>query len=130
MGSLLRIARFAAILLVVAPIPALAGEWRDYEPAAFSGAQEAGETIFVAVHAVWCPSCRRQKPTLASVIADPVFQDAVAFVVDFDSERDFLREHQVRHQTTLIVFKGGSETGRSLGEQDPARIRTLFETGL
>ena len=81
-----------------------------------------------------CPglrlTCASQRPTLASVIGDAAFQDAVAFVVDFDTQREFLIEHQIRYQTTLIVFKGATETGRSLGEQDRGRIRALFATGL
>ena len=130
MEILIRTLRLAAVLLVVAAAPAVAGEWRDYDRAAFAEAQQAGQTIFVAVHADWCPSCRAQRPTLASVIGDAAFQDAVAFVVDFDTEDEFLIEHQIRYQTTLIVFKGTTETGRSLGEQDRGRIRALFATGL
>ena len=131
MRFLIRIVRLAAVLLVVAAAPAaVAGEWRDYEPAAFAAAQQAGQTIFVAVHADWCPSCRAQRPTLASVFGDAAFHDAVAFIVDFDTDREFVRQYQIRYQTTLIVFKGRTETGRSLGEQDPERIRALFATGL
>ena len=130
MRLLTAIVRFAAVVFVLAPVAVFAGEWRGYEPAAFADAQQAGDTIFVAVHADWCPSCRAQRPTLANVIDDAAFKDAVAFVVDFDTEREFLRQHEVRYQTTLIVFKGATETGRSLGEQDPERIRALFETGL
>ena len=130
MRFLTRIARFAAVVVVMAPVAAFAGEWRDYEPAAFAEAQRAGETIFVAVHADWCSSCRAQKPILDALVDEPRFDDAVAFVVDFDTQRDFRAEHQVRCQTTLIVFKGEDETGRSLGDRNQDRIRALFETGL
>ena len=130
MRFLTRIARFAAVVVVMAPVAAFAGEWRDYEPAAFADAQQAGETIFVAVHADWCSTCRAQRPILDALVDEPRFDDAVAFVVDFDTQRDFLAEHQVRYQSTLIVFNGEDETGRSLGERDRDRIRSLFETGL
>jgi thiol-disulfide isomerase/thioredoxin len=122
--------RLAAVVVILAPVAALAGEWRDYEQAAFAGAQQAGETIFVAVHADWCPRCRAQRPKLEALIQEPDFDGIVGFVVNYDTQRDFLIQHQVRYQTTLIVFKGETETGRSLGEQDPGRIRALFETGL
>lgn len=100
MRFLTRIARFAAVVAVMAPVAAFAGEWRDYEPAAFAEAQQAGETIFVAVHADWCSSCRAQRPILDALVDDPMFEDATAFLVDFDTQRDFLAEHQVRYQTT------------------------------
>ena len=130
MRFLTRIARFAAVVAVMAPVAAFAGEWRDYEPAAFAEAQQAGETIFVAVHADWCSSCRAQRPILDALVDDSMFEDATAFLVDFDTQRDFLAEHQVRYQTTLIAFKGQTETGRSLGDRDRKRIRALFETAL
>ena len=130
MKILAPIVRFAAVIAVAAPVAAFAGEWRSYESAAFADAQQAGETIFVAVHADWCPSCRAQRPILDVLVDEPAFENAVAFVVDFDTQRDFLAEHQVRYQTTLLVFKGEDETGRSLGERNEGRIRSLFETGL
>jgi len=52
------------------------------------------------------------------------------FQVDFDAQKDFLQEHKVRFQSTLIVFKGKSEKGRSTGDTDPASIRALLEKGL
>jgi thiol-disulfide isomerase/thioredoxin len=129
MGLLTRIVRFAAVVMILAPVAAFAGEWRDYEQAAFAEAQQAGETIFVAVHAVWCSTCRAQRPILDALVDDPTFDDAVTFVVDFDTQRDFLRDHKVRYQSTLIVFNGEDETGRSLGDRNQDRIRALFETG-
>ncbi len=130
MAPLTRILRLAAVVMIFAPLAAFAGDWQAYEPAAFADAQQAGETIFVAVHADWCPRCRAQRPKLETLIREPEFQGAVGFVVNYDVERDFLAQHQVRYQTTLLVFKGATETGRSLGEQNPDRIRALFETGL
>jgi thioredoxin 1 len=130
MATLIRIVRLAAVLVVVGVAPALAGEWRDYEPAAFVQAQQNRETIFVAVHAIWCTTCRAQRPILNTLVDGPAFSDAVAFIVDFDTEKNFRRDHQVRYQSTLIVFKGQSETGRSLGERNQERIRALFTTGL
>ena len=131
MRMLIRIVRLAAVLVVVAAAPAaVAGEWRDYDPAAFAEAQDAGQTIFVAVHANWCGVCRRQMPILESLVDEAAFEDAVTFRVDYDTERDFLREHRVRYQSTLIVFRGRAEIGRSLGELDGETIRELFLAGL
>jgi hypothetical protein len=52
------------------------------------------------------------------------------FQVDFDSQKGVLRQHEVRFQSTLIVFKGKSEKGRTTGDVDPASIRQLLEKGL
>ena len=52
------------------------------------------------------------------------------FQVDFDKQKGFLQEHKVRWQSTLIVFKGKEEKGRSTGDTDPGSIRALLEKGL
>jgi len=58
------------------------------------------------------------------------FQGMAVFVVDFDRQKDLLRAHQVRWQSTLIVFKGKKEKGRSAGDLNPERVRALLEEGL
>ncbi|MEK6708957.1 MAG: hypothetical protein AABZ64_00095 [Nitrospinota bacterium] len=52
------------------------------------------------------------------------------FQVDFDGQKGVLRRHEVRFQSTLIVFKGRAEQGRSTGDVDRERIRALMEKGL
>lgn len=69
-------------------------------------------------------------PLLQSVLKDEKFRNAAAFSVDFDSHRDFLRAHRVRWQSTLIVFKGAQERGRSVADVEKASIRKLFARGL
>jgi hypothetical protein len=64
------------------------------------------------------------------LIKEEKYKDAVAFRVDFDREKDFLRAHRGRYQSTLIVFKGRKEAGRSLAELDKAKIQALFSKGL
>jgi thioredoxin 1 len=97
---------------------------------AFAVAQAADRPILVDVWASWCPICAKQGPTLDKLAADPTFRDMVVFRVDFDTQKDVLRAFGVRMQSTLIVFHGAKETGRSVGETDPAAIRALLATGL
>ena len=61
---------------------------------------------------------------------EPRFKDVAAFRVDYDTQKDFLREFGVRWQTTLIVFKGKNEVGRSLADLSKSSIRELFLKGL
>ena len=122
--------RITALLVLLTSAGAVAGEWKTYEPSAFAEAQDAGRTIFVAVHADWCPTCRAQRPILESLIDEAIFEDSVAFSVDYDKQKDFLREHRVRYQATLIVFKGLAEVDRSLADLNQTSIRELFAVGL
>jgi thiol-disulfide isomerase/thioredoxin len=84
----------------------------------------------VEVSAPWCPICKTQKPILAKLAEQPRFKDLVIFDVDFDTRKDVLRQFNARMQSTLIAFKGETETGRSVGETQPEWIEGLVEKTL
>jgi thioredoxin 1 len=84
----------------------------QWSAAAFAAAQEAGKAIIVDVNASWCPICAKQKPTIAALEKDPKFADAVVFSVDFDTQKDALKQLGVGTQSTLIAFKGRTEKAR------------------
>ena len=104
--------------------------WVLYEAAAFAEAQQAGRTIVVDVSASWCPTCRAQAPTLEAMATEPALADAVLFKVDFDVEKDFLRQHNIPRQSTILVFNGATETARSIAETDPQRLRDAILAGV
>jgi hypothetical protein len=69
-------------------------------------------------------------PLVESLMHETRFKDVAAFRVNFDTQKDFLREFGVRWQTTLIVFKGKREIARSLADINKSSIRNLFLKGL
>lgn len=116
----------AAAILLLLPLTAQAGQ--PYDAQAFAAAQETGKSILVDVAAPWCPTCARQKPTVQGLeTSQPAL---VVFDVDFDSAKGVLKQFRVTAQSTLIMFKGKIETGRSTGETDPAAITALVAKGL
>jgi hypothetical protein len=62
--------------------------------------------------------------------AEPAFAGVTVFHVDFDSSKDLLREWKVTQQSTLLAFKGKTETMRSSSETDPEALRKLFRAAL
>ncbi len=116
----------AAVLLLALPLTAEAGQ--AYDAKAFAAAQEAGKSILVDVTAPWCPTCVKQKPIIQGLEASQ--PKLVVFDVDFDSAKDVLKQHRVSSQSTLIMFKGKVEVGRSTGVTDPAAIAALVGMGL
>jgi len=50
--------------------------------------------------------------------------------VDFDSQKDALKTFSVSKQSTLIVFKGTKETGRSTGDTTSAGIEKLLQKAI
>jgi thiol-disulfide isomerase/thioredoxin len=114
-----------AALLAAMPI-VLAAESKSFDQKAFETAQAAGKPILLDVTAPWCPVCKAQAPILAKLKAEPRFKDMVSFNIDFDSQKDLLRTFNVQKQSTLIVFKGKQEAGRSTGDTNPASIEALL----
>ena len=125
--ALLGLAAFLPLAVLAMPAQA---DPMPFEAGAFAVAQKAGRPILVEVSAPWCPICKTQKPILAKLAQDPRFKDLVIFDVDFDSRKDVLRRFDARMQSTLIVFKGETETGRSVGETQPEWIEGLVEKAL
>ena len=129
------LSRRAALLAAAAAssvfvTPAFATETKPFTQNDFAEAQKAGKPIFIAIHATWCPTCKAQKPILSELMADPKFKNLIYFVVDFDSQKDAVKYFNVRTQSTLIAFKGATETGRSAGDTERASIAALLNKTL
>jgi thioredoxin len=121
----IRTALAAAAGLFGASIAAAADE-KPFDQAAFAAAQQAGKPILVHVTAPWCPTCKAQAPILSRLMSDPRFKNLVTFDIDFDTQKELLGKFQVRLQSTMIVFKGKQETGRSTGDTNPGSIEALL----
>ncbi len=105
---------------------AVAMDKQPFDQKAFDAAQAAGKPILVDVSAPWCPTCRAQAPILSKLRGEQRFKAMVTFNVDFDSQKDVLRKFGVQKQSTLIVFKGKQESGRSTGDTNPKSIEALL----
>ena len=121
----------AAIAANAAPIAlAFATETRTFDAVSFAATQKAGKPILVAIHASWCPTCAAQRPILSELMAEPKFKDLIYFVVDFDTQKDAVKFFGARMQSTLIAFKGVTETGRSVGDTERSSIAALLNKTL
>jgi thioredoxin 1 len=98
----------------------------SYSQQSFEAAQAAGKPILLHITAPWCPTCKAQKPILSKLEGTAKFKNLVVLNIDFDSKKDLLRKFRVSQQSTLIVFKGKREAGRSTGDTDPASIEVLL----
>jgi thioredoxin 1 len=122
-------AALAVFGLMTAPA-ARAEAVTPFTPALFDAAKAAGKPILLEVTAPWCPTCKAQKPILAELTADPKFKDLVVLEIDFDSQKEPLRALKVQSQSTLVVFKGAAETGRSTGDTKRESIAALLNGAL
>ena len=120
----------ALSLAAIAAGPAFAGPVQPFSTAALHAAQAAGRPVLVDVHADWCPTCRRQDPSVAELLRDPAFAKLVILKLDFDSQVPEKKALGVRMQSTLIAFKGTRESARATGITDRDAIRALAATAL
>ncbi|MDP3255154.1 MAG: thioredoxin family protein [Bosea sp. (in: a-proteobacteria)] len=120
------LAALTAAALTVSALPALALDKTAFSQAAFDAAMKAGKPVLIDVSAPWCPTCKAQAPILSELAKQPRFKNLVVFNLDFDSQKDALRSLKALQQSTLIVFKGGTEMGRSVGDTNKASIEALL----
>jgi thioredoxin 1 len=119
-----------AALAFIAVAPAFA-DVTPFTAQAFQDAQNANKAILIEIHATWCPTCKQQKAVLNNLLLpEPKFKDMVVLRVDFDSQKDVVKQFGARIQSTLIVYKGKREVGRTVGDTDPASITALLEKAL
>ncbi len=103
---------------------------KNYSQKAFDAAQAAGKPILLHITAPWCPTCRAQKPILSKLEGATKFKNVVTFDIDFDTSKALLRKLHVAQQSTLIVYKGKQEVGRSTGDTNAASIETLLSKAI
>ena len=120
------------VLMLIALIAALsaglgfAAEQKTFDSATFAALQTADKPILIDVRADWCPICKKQAPIISSLLAAPEFSSYTLLEVNFDTQPDVLRKLKVTQQSTLIVFKGKAEKGRSTGDTQKDGIAALL----
>ena len=120
---------FVAASLAFAAAAVLAAEL-PFNRAAFDKALADGKPVVVDFAASWCPTCKAQKPIVSELMQRPAFKDLTIFDVDFDARKDIVRSFDVRMQSTFVVFKGKTETARSVGETRREAIEALMAKAL
>jgi thioredoxin 1 len=128
--SLLKAATAATAATAFSSATAYAAQEQPFTRQAFEAAQGKGQSILVEIHASWCPTCQAQKPILGKLFADPKFKNLAVFRVDFDSQKDEVRNFKARVQSTLITFRGKEEIARSVGDTNPDSIADLLALAL
>ena len=116
--------------LVKALTSATGANIAPYTQAAFDKAQAEGDTIIVAIHAGWCPTCAAQKPILERIAAEGSKEHLRVLLVDFDKQKDVVRKLGATMQSTLVVFHGKQEMVRTVGDTDADSIRMTIRRSL
>jgi len=116
----------AAVSVVAAAAPLAAAETRNFDPAVFAAAQQAGRPVLVEVAASWCPVCVSQGRTIKAAIVDPAYEKLLVLRLDYDGQKAEWRNLGVKKQATLIGFSGKREVGRIEFQTDKQQIASLI----
>jgi thiol-disulfide isomerase/thioredoxin len=116
--------------LWLAGAPAEAFQTKAFDAQAFKAAQSAGDAILVDIFAPWCPTCAAQQQVFDKLKDKPELAKLTVFKVDFDNQPDVVKSFGARAQSTLIAYKGTTETGRSAGDTNPQSIEALLSSTL
>lgn len=123
--------RFAKILTIAALAAgttlALAAESMPFTQQEFNKLVQEGKPVVVDVSATWCPTCKAQKPIIDKLSQSAAYKDVAVLNVDFDADKPVLKALKVSTQSTLIAFKGGRETSRSVGDTTVDGIENIFK---
>ena len=104
-----------------------AGDIKPFSQAQFDKLNAEGKGVVLAIHAPWCPTCKAQMPIQSELMSMPDFKDVTMLTIDFDSQKDLLKNFKATMQSTIISFKGGKEVGRSVGDSTRSGIEALFK---
>ena len=116
-------------VLTFAATMASALESKPYTAAALAEAQNAGKPVALHFHADWCPTCRAQTKVFSALTSEPDL-DMTILVADYDKETELKRALKVRTQSTLIVYKGKTETARLAGDTKTDALRKALKSAL
>ena len=86
---------------------------------------DAKKTVLVDFYATWCGPCRMISPILEQIASE---RDDIKIVkVNVDEEGELAAQYGIMSIPTLLVFKNGEVTQRSMGAKPKGQILAMLE---
>jgi len=89
-----------------------------------------GDTVLVDIYATWCPVCAKQREILEDFQAANPDSNLHILEVDFDDQKDVVRQFRAPRQSTLYLYKGQEQLWFSVAETSPEVITGEIEKAL
>ncbi len=112
---------FAVFLMLVAGT-AHAQEKEMFTQARFDALQSEGAVVLVDIYAPWCPTCQQQQKAFAQYRAANPNKKFTILVVDYDKNKDIVRQFRAPRQATLLLYRGKAQHWFAVAESRPEVI--------
>jgi thioredoxin-like negative regulator of GroEL len=119
---------FLSVAMLLSPV--LFATEQPFSKQLFDDLRQRGKPVLVFIHADWCPTCNRQAVILSELFTQDEYKPIEVLRVDFDNQKSVVDSLAVRNQSTLILFHGDRELGRSTADTDKSSIAKLLRKAL
>lgn len=125
-------ATWCAFVLLVACLSGEAhtAEIRAYDANVFAQRNAEGRPMLIDIRAPWCPTCLVQERSLHAIVAEFGDKDFTILQIDFDLQKSLVQQFKARSQSTLVMFGGGREVARVVGETRKEILRGMVARGV
>ncbi len=82
----------------------------------FNELREAGAVVLVDIFADWCPTCAKQQKLIQQYRDENPDNEFHILEVDFDDNKQAVRELRAPRQSTVLLFKGNEQYWYSVAE--------------
>lgn len=107
-------AGFLALALSAGDVAAQ--EKEPFTPERFVELQEEDALILLDVFASWCGTCAQQQAVLAAYREEHPEVALHTLTIDFDEQKEFVRQFAAPRQSTLILYRGSERIWFSVAE--------------
>jgi thiol-disulfide isomerase/thioredoxin len=104
----------AAVMTATATLAMAATE--PFTEERFHTLQAQGALVLIDVHADWCPTCAKQQKALDAYQAARPNLALHRLVVDFDTQKEWVKHFKAPRQSTLLLYRGTEQRWFSVAE--------------
>ena len=121
--------KFLLLLFIITCFSASAVEKKtNFSIEIFEKAKTDGRTIVVNSYEVWCGTCGVQTKILDQ--AEKEFKEIIFLSYEQSKNEDIAKKLNIDFWTTIVVYKGGKEVTRIIGQTDKKTIYSAIEKGI
>ena len=125
------VSKIILAVVLIAPLSfAQALEKESFTQERFDELTANGDTVLVDIYATWCPTCAKQREVLEDFQATNPNSGLHILEVDFDDQKDVVRQFRAPRQSTLYLYKGEEQVWFSVAETDSDVIVGEIEKAL